>query len=163
MKFVKDRRFETEQLVKLLSTTAVGETITYKQMSEACGCEVKSTSGFLTSARRIVLNDDRCVFVSVRNVGLKRATDVDIATSVSDGDVKKSRRHAKRALKKLGSVDDFSAMPNHAQLKHVIKSSFFGAVAFLAQRGKLNEIAKAATGRCSELPVKETLKLFTKE
>jgi hypothetical protein len=101
------------------------------------------------------------VLESVRGVGYRRANDVELATAVSDRDLRKSRRHAGRALKKLACVEDFSAMPNHAQIAHTIKSSFFAAVRYMAHKGNLTRaVTPAVAGRSSELPVKDTLKAF---
>ena len=158
MQIVKDRKFETETIVKHLLNAKVGDEITYAELSRLTGMKITSTSGVLQSAKRIVLNEDRRVFDSVRGIGIRRMADEEIATS--DRDLRKSRRHAKRSLKKLACVENFTSMSNHAQISHVIKSSFFGAVAYMANKGKLQSIAKAATGRSSELPVKETLQAF---
>jgi len=158
MQIVKDRKFETQAIIKRLLDAKVGEDITYGELSRLTGMKITSTSGVLQSAKRIILNEDRRAFDSVRGIGIKRMADEEIATC--DKDIRKARRHAKRSVKKLSCVENFTGMSNHAQISHVIKSSFFGAVAYMANKGKLQQIATAASGRSSELPVKETLQAF---
>lgn len=159
---IKDRKFETNQIYRLLIAANVGDTISFLELSQAAGMPVTSTSAPFTSARRIALNEDRMVFESVRGVGVRRISDEELATTHSDRDIVRSRRHAKRSLKKLTCVENFSGMTNHAQLAHVIKSSFFGAVAFMARKNRLNDLSRAVAGRSSELPVDETLRAFLK-
>jgi hypothetical protein len=163
MAICTDRKFETDQIARRLSAMKPGEVVSFAELSKIAGMEITSSASALKSGRRIALNDARIVTESVRGVGLRRVPDEEIATSHSDRDVASSRRQAKRSLKKLACVEDFNAITNHAQLSHVIKSSFFGAVAFMARKGKLQEIARAAAGRSSELPVKETLRAFIGE
>lgn len=163
MSIVTDRKYETQALVNLLSSAKAGDTITYEQMSACAGSEVSSSTGFLASARRIAQRDHNCVFVAVKNVGLKRATDVELATDVSDADVRRSRRHARRAFQKLNCVESFGSLPNPAQIEHVIKASFFGTVASLAKKTRLNALATAAQGRSSQLPMEETLRHFLRK
>jgi hypothetical protein len=159
---VTDRKFETEALRRLLSKLEVGQVVSFYDLSVAACMHITCNSAPLISARRIVLNEDRIVLESVRGVGYRRANDVELATEVSDRDLRKSRRHAGRALKKLACVENFSQMPNHAQIAHTIKASFFGAVKYMAHKSTLNRVvAPAVAGRSSELPVKETLRAFT--
>jgi hypothetical protein len=160
MKIVRDRKFETEVIRRHLSEAKVGDQISFDVLSRLTGMKITSTSAPFTSARRIVLNEDNIVFDSVRGVGVRRIGDEEISTVHSDKDITRSRRHAKRAVKKLACVENFASMSNHAQISHVIKSSFFGAVAYMAHKSRLQNVAAAASGRSSELPVKETLKAF---
>lgn len=160
MKIVKDRKYETTVIVDRLTKTVIGDTVSFAELSKLTGMPICSTSSVFTSARRIVMNEYSMVFESIRTVGVKRLNDEELATTHSDADVRKSRRHASRSLKKLACVQDFSGMTNHAQLAHTIKASFFGAVAWMARKNRLQDIAHAAAGRSSELPVKETLAAF---
>lgn len=158
---VKDRKFETEAIRRLLSQLEIGQTVSFDDLSKAAGMTITSTSAPFTSAKRIVLNENGIVLESVRGHGYRRASDVELATTVSDRDLRKSRRQAAKAMKKLACVEDFGSMPNHAQIAHTIKSSFFAAVKFMAHKSTLTRVvAPAVSGRSSELPVMDTLKAF---
>ncbi len=164
MRIIKDRKFETEALRRFLAQMKVGDVVTFHELSSIAGTSIRSTSAPFTSARRIVLHEDGIVLDNLRGVGYRRASDEALATSVSDKDLRKSRRHSVRALKKMSCVEDFGAMPLQAQIAHTIKASFFAATRFMAHRSTLARVVTpVVTGRATELPVRETLAAFSKK
>lgn len=74
---------ETAVLIRLLRSMSVGDVLTYEQLSEAVGRDVRTWRGPLSTARNRVLRDD-CVHTDVvRTVGVKRVSTAEGAISGS--------------------------------------------------------------------------------
>ena len=151
-----ERSADAVKLHEALMLTAVGGTVTYFQLSDALGKPVSSCSGPLRTARRIAQNEDKTVFSCVRSVGLKRLDNegvVDLA-STQTGHV---HRHAHRVGKRLGTVD-LLQLKERFQQKAIAMASVLTVVADLTRASSVTRVSKAAMGRASELPIKETLR-----
>lgn len=161
--YIKEMAPETRIVIDRLKRMQIGDVVTYGELSAACGKPVSGQTFNLATARRFLVKHNHMVFEAIRNVGLKRLDDTELATSASDKFVEKSRRHAKRSAQKMACIEDYSRLSPAAQLAHTIKISFFGAIAYMARKGQLEKASQAVAGRSGELPISETLKAFSKE
>jgi alkylated DNA nucleotide flippase Atl1 len=161
--YIKEMAPETRIVIDRLKRMQIGDVVTYGELSAACGKPVSGQTFNLATARRFLVKHNHMVFEAIRNVGLKRLDDTELATSASDKFVEKSRRHAKRSAQKMACVEDYSRLSPAAQIAHTIKISFFGAIAYMARKGQLEKASRAVAGRSGELPISETLKAFSKE
>ena len=143
-----------------LASVKLGESITYADMSAYVGCAIKGGSPCVQSAQRSLLINDNIVFSPIRGVGLQRLTDEQIiAASVSDTD--SIRRKARKSMKRITSIHDFSGLPPASQLQHTARLSIFSAIAELSRDSTVKKLEKAVSGRATELPIAETLKAFS--
>jgi hypothetical protein len=112
-KMAADTRF----LRQKLEAVAAGGVISYADLEAAVSKKLDKIRPALASARRSLLNEDNIVFDVVRGVGLKRLNDVEIVDA-SQGDVNRIRRTARKSIRKLAAIDDYSKLPPKQQLDH---------------------------------------------
>jgi hypothetical protein len=153
------RSYETNQLVDVLNKLKPGDSITYKQLTDAAGEEINGATPALASARRIVLNELGYVIEPIWGVGMKRLTDEEIVQSASGGTKRISRR-ARHEADKL-SKSDFTTLDDESRKKYAVHASVFGAIAAISSGKGLRTIEQNVVGETRELPLKETLALFS--
>lgn len=153
---------ETKQLLERLMKAEVGELITYKEMTDIVGRDIrKSGSGIMYSARRKALNDCRMVFVTIVNEGIKRASDEEIANSGSSV-IDKIRRASKKGKKVLHAVNDFGALTNECKVRHNASASFLGAIDLMTRPKKIIALEEKVKEESDSINVTKTLELFKK-
>ena len=146
-------------LRSVLEEAAVGDTITYEQLSTAIGRDVRKYAiSALGTARRGVLQDKKFVFGCEANVGLVRLNDSQIVKT-TESDRRRLQRTAKKSLTKLAVVD-FAALPEDQRRSHIVASAQMGAIAMFATRSSSKKIEAKVNGSSAVLPIGETLKLF---
>jgi hypothetical protein len=155
-----EKSADTKVLEHLLSTAAVGDTITYDAMSKALGRDVRKFAlNALRSARGWVLREKKFVFEVDANVGYTRLNDGAIVKT-SALDRKRISRIAKRSLTKL-SVVDFAKLDDESKKTHIVFSAQMGAVAMFASKSALTKIESKINNGSQSLPIGETLRMFT--
>jgi hypothetical protein len=150
---------DTRLLRQHLRAAIVGQTMTYDELSKVIGKPVDSANTSLRSAINSVLRHDHIVFAAIRKVGIERLSD-DRIVSASDQDIDGIRRKAKRGAIKLTSISDYDKLTPAKQLMHTARLSVLTMVAYSTSDGGLKKIEKAAVGKKTELPLKETLAAF---
>lgn len=161
-KAIAEISVDARLLHQRLKEVAVGETITWEELSTVIGRDVTAGSagyGPLSTARKRALNDDGIVFDAVSKVGLKRLTDTEIVNT-GQATVDKVRRAARKGAKRLLSVRDFEALPNAMKIKHNAYASLLGAVASIAQENKVHQLEKHVENAKAALPLAKTLEVF---
>ena len=138
----------------------VGETIPHKEIEAAVSRPLSQIRGALATALRRALRDDGMVFANIRNVGYQRLNDEGIVDQASS-DTVHLRRSAKRAVEKLTKVNDYCALPPHKQLEHTTRLSIVSAIASMTRETAVEKVRAAAQGRASELPLAETMRIFS--
>ena len=153
---------ETKQLLERLMKVEVGELITYKEMTEIVGRDVrKDGSGIMYSAKRKALNDCQIVFITITNKGLKRASDEEIANSGASV-IHKIRRTSHKGKKVLYAVNDFSALTNESKISHNAYASFLGAIDLITRPKKIVALQEMVREESDSINVTKTLELFKK-
>jgi hypothetical protein len=152
---------DTRLLYQRLTQAEVGQTVTYEELSAEVSRPITGDDHNLQSALRRAFRDDGMVFSNIMRVGYTRLTDADIVKT-SDADIGKLRRASKRAAERLFSVKEFDALPNELKLKHATSASVFGAIAASLKKKGIAQVEAAVRDVGKELPVAETLRLFSK-
>lgn len=138
---------------------AVGEVVSFAQISDALGRKVEGDCSNIQSAVRRLLSADGMVFENVRSVGYQRLNDVEIV-KLSEGMRERLRRGARRIVKKLTCVQDFEALPNDMKIKHNAAVSGFGAIAAMLTPGRMKKLEDQVEKASAQLPLAKTLEAF---
>lgn len=151
------RAIERAALIALLREVAEGATITYPELSAAAGLDVRRDGKHaLSAAREDVRDEDRIVFEPVVNVGLRRMTQIELATVQPDRRRRRIQNQSRTELKELAAVreDDLAAGERQQFLAHLAQA---GAVAAIATHRALRRLIGFGTpdGKC--LPVDQAL------
>lgn len=116
------RSAEVEKLVKKYRTLNQGDIITYEDIASIVGVHPqKGGYGLMNSARRIVFNESGIVLVSVTNIGLKRATEIDISVK-SDSHIDRAKKQVDLGFK-THMCRDVDKMTDDERRKHDTKSA----------------------------------------
>ena len=98
-KTILELSIESRLVYNRLLEAEPGSIITYKELSTLIGSNVQNGSRFaLTTACRKLMNDDRRVYKSVRNIGIKRL-DNEAIVAAGDSMIKKIRKAATRGCR----------------------------------------------------------------
>jgi hypothetical protein len=152
---------DTRLLYQHLLTIKPGDTVTYAKLSEIISRPVVGSTPQLQSAIRRALREDGLVFGNISKVGYKHLLDPEIVDAAGN-DVSTIRRRAKRSVGKLLKVQDFTTLDKEHQVKHSTAASIFGFIhAFLAPKA-IKSIRGGVEAAGKELPIAETIKMFSK-
>lgn len=158
-------RFETSSdarfIAQLLAKAEPGETVTYEEMSEAIGRDVRRFARpALYTALRQQVRESR-VFESVPNEGYKRLTDEQVVATQAANGLSRISRTARRTAQRVQAVN-FDGLSNQSKIAHNTQLSMLGAVAQMTKPSVLLAVEQSVKQRGDCLPVGETLKLMTK-
>lgn len=152
-----DARFLIQRLQKL----AVGETVTYRDLLDATGrSSLQEIRSALRTARR-ALEREHKAFGTVIGFGLKRLSDPEVVAT-SSATARKIRGAARRGVRTLEAVADFSSLPRPDQMRHSASMSIFGAIASLTSETKIARVEQFVDRDLQKLPFNQTLAVFTK-
>ena len=142
---------DTIAIARALEVVAIGESISYDDLTELIGRDIMQFRGALDSARHAVQRDKQMVFDSVRGVGLVRLNDSDIV-DLSDKAREQSRRLAKRIAKKLVCVK-YDSLSREKQIKHNTALSMFGVIAELSTSSSVKRLEQRIEADGGSLPL----------
>lgn len=156
---IPEANIDTKTILERLRKAEPGELVTYAELSEIIGRDVRATArGCLTSAMRGALREG-LVFSSVKNEGVRLLPDDGIA-GVGLAAVKHIGRAARRAGKKLACVRDFDAMPNAAKVQHNMGMSVLGAIVHSTSAPSMKRVEATVEKAQTQLPIAKTLDIF---
>lgn len=151
---------ETKQLLERLIKAEVGELITYQEMTNIVGRDIrKEGCGIMYSARRKAENDCQIVFITVVNKGIKRASDEEIANSGTSA-IAKIRRTSHKGKKRLHCVENFGSLTNESKIHHNAAASFLGAIDLMTRPKKIIALEEVVKKESNSINVTKTLELF---
>jgi len=160
-KTIAEMSIETSLLVERLKQSAVGDVVTYAEMSTLVGRNVQGDGySAMASARRICQREERMVFEVIRNEGLKRLNDSGIVAT-GGVNLKRLGRQARRGVKTLACVTDFDALPPDQQVEHNMTMSMLGALAQMVKPKQQEKLRLAVANAQQRLPLTKTLEMFT--
>lgn len=128
-------------LVQRLKRCEAGEIIPYPVLADAAGVSPGVMDGSyyaLTKAREILEKADNKVFLSVRGVGLKCASSVDLVT-IAERKRTTIQRTAKKAAFHLSCVN-FGELPPAEQVKHNVYASLFAMTVSATDRTAMRKV-----------------------
>ena len=153
---------DTKRIYDRLSKAEVGEVVPYEELTELIGRNVCAEARYcVDSARRMLRNQDGIIVKPVHGVGVKRLTDLEKAL-LGPAALHSIRGKARRAMREITCVDDFSALPPDAQVKHNASLSVLGAIQHFSGSRKLAAIEGKVAEAKAALPVQKTLEFFGK-
>lgn len=155
------RSVDTSLLVSRLQKLAVNETVTWEELSQTIGRDVRTAGkGFLVSARRRVLLDHGIVLEAIHKVGLKRLDDTGIVKT-SDYSRHKIHREAGRALTRIACIENLAGLPNDDKVKVNAARAAFGALHSITTEASQKKIVKAVVSSGGDsLAIGKTLEAF---
>lgn len=146
-------------LLARLEKAAVGDLITYEDLSATISRPVDGAFGPLRTALRRMLRDKDAVFACVPGKGVKRLSDPEIIDEgVQAMDM--IRRRAQRSMERQMKAD-FSKLDRERQARFSAQVSVMGTIAFMTKATNVAKLAAKATSDRKELPVAETLRMFS--
>lgn len=149
---------ETRLLYDRLRKLAVGEIVSYRELTEIISQDVQGDGrGALQTARRLALRDDAIVCDVVKNIGVKRLSDREVVQSGSHTFVR-VRRLAQRGAERLAAADP-SALSSDENARRFASMAALAVVKLMGKPKSVDKIA-AANNVSGELPVARTLELF---
>jgi hypothetical protein len=164
-KSIPERSVDTQFLLERLLETDPGETITYEELTDLIGRDVRPGGDAypnLFSARRIAQHDHRIVFEAVRKVGIVRLRD-DAIVRTAPGSIQRARRAALRGSKVLACVEDFDNLSDKDKLQHNTALSVLGVIAHFAKPKSVKTVAAAVSDAKTRLPVARTIAHFMQQ
>lgn len=161
-KTIAELSVDTQLVIKRLKKCAVGESVSYKELSDMIGSNVQGKArSHLQSARNNVLRDDRMVFECVENVGVKRMSDGEIVETAPTYAMNRIRNTAKRCVRKL-SCAEYDKLSRDEQVRFNASASLMGALHQLSKTSALQIVAPKVTELREKLPLAKTLELFSR-
>jgi hypothetical protein len=110
-----------QRVSDLFRSMAVGDTVTYEMVNAAAGTDVRVKRYIADTARNRVLMSDSAHIATVHGIGYKRLNSREAADAV-DSDMSRSRKAARRGLKKAQRVP-IGDLPKDEQARHVMRTS----------------------------------------
>jgi hypothetical protein len=158
-KSIPELSVDTRLIEQRLMAAKTDEIVPYTELSGIIGRDVQSTARHVLNSaiNRGLANG--AVFATVFNVGIKRLADVEIVAT-GDSAAVKMRRLARRAVRKLSLVKDFSAMPRQIQVRHNTLVSVMGAVAHFSKESAIKKVEAKVAESSQALPLGKTLEVF---
>ncbi|HUX79214.1 MAG TPA: hypothetical protein VMW10_05660 [Alphaproteobacteria bacterium] len=160
-KTISERSHKTDMLVNFLRETTPGQKITYLALSAIINNENVQETGraYLTSARRILLREDRIAFDTLRNEGILHLEDKDIINSSIDIARKKIRQTTRKSLKRLQCADRGKAK---GALGNTYDSGlvFLGTLSVFTLKSSVKKIEHKVAQSHLKLSAKQTFELF---
>ena len=150
---------DTRMALDRLRQAAVGDTVTFSDLSVALGREVDGGTPTVQAALR-KLERDGVIFGNVRGVGYQRLSDSAIVNT-AEHERAALRRKARRVVHRLTSVADFDALPNDLKVKHNAAVSGFGAIASVLSPAKMKSLETSVEKAQAKLPLAKTLAAFS--
>lgn len=136
---------DTLALAQALRSVAVGDTISYEQLSAVIARPILERRSSLAAARRLLVRDEKIVFDAVRGVGLKRLDSAGTA-GVMPSHLRKIRRASVRA-RRIGQCVSILDLPVEQRPSFVADVSLLALVSEVTapvSRKRLEVAASAA-------------------
>lgn len=155
--------FDAEQLARRLEALAVGETVSYADLSKIIGEDVqRKRRSALRTARAHLLRTRRLVLEAVRDVGIKRVDGAELVNVVSDG-VARGRRHFGRVAQKSASCtsEGYAGLSPEERVRLDASRAIAQAIRKVTSGGGVKRI-EVAVEQSTQIPVEATLALFTR-
>lgn len=149
---------DTRTIYDRLKKAAIGEVVSFAQLSELLGRKIAGDCSNLQSALHR-LEGEGTAFANVRGTGYQRMNDIEVVNT-SESAREGIRRKAKRAIKRLTCVNEFDRLPNDMKVKHNAALSGFGAIAAIMSPGRVKALEQDVAKAGSQLPLAKTLEAF---
>ncbi len=147
-------------LMSHLRTAKVGDEFTYASMSELLKRKVSGGFGPLQTALRRLLKDEDLVFGSIRGVGIKRLGDGEIVDEGATA-MQRIRRASRRSFERVNKAS-FDKLTGEQQKKFTAHVSVMATISHMSTVKQVQQIENKIAQGTRELPLNETLRMFSK-
>jgi hypothetical protein len=141
----------TERLVKYLSGFDKGTQIDYVELSRITGEKINSRTANLAYARKLLESEHRQVWIAVRNEGVKRCNDKEIAERLPTWHLRGARGKLNRGGKQAHVVE-LQHLDVNEQARfgvHVLQQQLASNA---LSRSTHNKLARSSRGTSNDLP-----------
>ena len=152
------RAAQTDRLIEVLRAASIGETITYRRLSDAIGEDVQSKRHYLNSATH-ALEVEGVVFRTEINVGVRRISGHDLP-AVGQQAIDRTRRTAKRGSRRLGLIDRMNDVDPQTAADVRGKRSLLNLIAWATSGAQRRRIEHEARQSASVVPPATLLDIF---
>jgi hypothetical protein len=160
---IPERAIYTQNIVDMFRKSEPGRVVTYDEMAELIGMEVRPGSDgyrYVQSAIHIACRDHKIVMKNVQTVGYRHETASTVATSGMSELVGKIKRVVKRAkMEQLSLVDKMDKLTTEQRCKVAATSALLAFQNQILRPKKIDRL-EAAAKASSAIGFKQTLKLF---
>lgn len=159
---IPGQSIDTKLLLQRLQKAEVGELLTYDELGDIIGRDVqKEARSCLLSAIRSCLSAE-IVFGTVRNVGVKRLTDRELA-GIGEDVRSHIGRVARKATRKMTLISNFDNLTNEEKIRHNTTISMLGAVGHITSVKANRSLENKVAASLEVLPLQKTLSAFMGE
>lgn len=155
-KGIREKSADTSVLENKLRSVAVGEVITYAELSKALGRDVRQFCYSNLSTARKTLVGEKIHFDVVSGEGLKRLAGTEAVVSAGSY-VDRAKNAATKGMKILANIE-FAELPDESKKQHLAKSAQLGAIKLFGSSKAEKKLTQSVTSQ--PLAIGETLKLF---
>jgi|GEM_PF-3046250 len=141
----------TERLVKYLSGFDKGAKIDYAELSRITGEKINSRTANLAYARKLLQDEHKHVWVAIKNEGIKRLNDREIAERLPTWHLRGARRKLTRGGDQAETVD-LKQLDINEQAKFGVNVLQQQLASNALSRASHNKLAKASRGTSNDLP-----------
>lgn len=142
-------------LVEWLREVPVGEVVTYDDLSELAGEEIRQVWHLVASAREVLLKEG-VAFDVVTNVGLKRLDDAG-KVAAAEGYLSKGRNAAKRSVRML-RASNVAALSPEERVRYTVADIRAGVALLFGSKRIGQELEKTVAAGTSSRQLRESVK-----
>ena len=153
-----ERSADTCIIENKLRSTAIGDFVSYAELSTLIGRDVREFGKSSIRTARATLIGESIFFAAVPNEGLKRLSNEE-ALSFSRSFVRKAHSAATRGMDHLSHVP-FDQLSEQSKRNHLATSAQLGAIQLFGKSSSFKKIEGRVNGTDTPVPLGETLKLF---
>lgn len=152
----------SQDLISFLGEKEVGELVTYEQLSSVVGFDIREDRkgwGYLGTARNRLLKDEKMVFDTIRNEGIVRLSDDQIAKTTGKKYLKSVRGKCRKAYQRNTSVD-YDNLTNESKIDHQCTMTILALMNHVTDRKSVKKIENKVTETTQEISQKDALKML---
>lgn len=137
-----------------IKTLSPGESVTYDQLSEITGRNIKQHRHILLTARNTALRENKMVFDCITGVGIKRLSDSEIVSMESVRPMARVRSALRNGVKRITCAQNIT---NEERIRVNASLSMFSVLAEFSKNKSLDKLEPLSADL---VPFGKVLKMF---
>ena len=155
---IKPTSPDTQLIIDFLAKAEKEQIITYQQISAVIGFDIKDKYYLLATARKNLAKEN-ILFISIRGIGIKRASDHDkVVQGCSRG--RRSRNQLRKGVQELASIENYQSLSREDQVRHNLSLGVYGNLLQFTSAENMKKIEQAVRQENKPLDFTKTLELF---
>lgn len=156
-KTVSEISIDTQLIINRLTETKEGDVVSYEELSQLVGRDVRTIAKGCTRTARKRLLKSQIHFDCIVNVGFKRCNDKE-KVHCGGAYIGKARRACRRGIQVTASVMNYDAMSKEDQVQHNMQLSIFQTLRSLSTSQKQKAVSERVEQGHQRLSLAGTLK-----